>query len=222
VAGAYCGAPPRPETGKGELSRIGRPAVKTCEDPQTVATESFGPTRKGHVGADTPAPAVTGLSAVFQRRYLPDVCQFTAGSVGVGSAPQSRSRRSLALAPSSFVNDLDWSDEFLGVPLRPSRPRETRHGSLLTWLASLRVLGAPPTDRRIAGGHQTAVAGPDHYPVGTRAELWRRLESHEITAAEFLRGRKRLEAEGERAVWGLPPRQRAAPRSFERHVTVRY
>lgn len=208
--------------GTEELSRSGRPAVSTREDFHTVATDSFAPTRKERAGTDTPAPAVTGLSPAFQRRYLPEACQFTAGSVDLRPVSQVRSRRSLALARCSRVSAADWSDEFLGTPLRSSRPREMRPASPPAWLESLRVVGAPPMERGTAEGYQEAAAGQNQRPVRKRAELWRKLENGEISATEFLRGRKRLGAEGGKAVWRLPARQRAEPPNCKQHATARY
>ena len=77
-------------------------------------------------------------------------------------------------------------------------------------------------ERGTAEGYQEAVAGQNQRPVRKRAELWRKLESGEITATEFLRGRKRLGAEGGKVVWRLPARQRAELPNREHHATGRY
>ena len=154
-------------------------------------------------------PAKARVSAAYNCRYLPDASQFAAASLSRRLPSPANFTGPITLARLFGTRGADWPREFRLTPFRPGRPREMGLVKALAWLVSSPVLGAPRMVHGIAKGVRDAAWQEERSLEEELLALRMRLETGEITEAEFEREKARIEAAGEEPVAKTPPAKRA-------------
>jgi len=174
-----------------------RNTAEKGEGPRKKAKASVAPTENGPTGAAAGLPPGAGLSTARNCRHLPEAGQVPAVSVSRGLPSPASFTGRVTLARLFGTEVADWPRGFKKTPFRPGRPREVGLVSALAWLVSSPVLGAPRLVHGIAQSVWDAASREERDLAEELLALRMRLETGEITDAEFQRGKKRIEAAAE-------------------------
>jgi len=177
----------RPSGGNGKGVRRAaapRAAVKKAE-PTTTATGLL--------------PA-TVVSKAHTCRHLPSASQFPAASVSRRLRSPANVTGRITLARHFGTRGTDWPAEFRDTPFRPGRPKEMGLVSALAWLLSQPVLGGARFVHRIAKGVRDAASRQKRSVAEQLLAMRMKLETGDITQAEFRRLKAQIEAAGEQPV----------------------
>ncbi len=150
--------------------------------------------RPEHTKVAPGLPPTARVSATHHCRYLPDVSQFPAASTISAKLPSPANFSGpITLARHFGTRGTNWPREFRRTPFRPGRARKMGLLSALAWLLSSPVLWVPRMVYGIAKGFRNAVSQEQRNLVEELLALRMRLETGEITQAEFQRARARIE-----------------------------
>lgn len=153
-----------------------------------------------------PTIAATGLphAAVVSKarhcRYLPDASQFPSASLSGRLPSPAMATGQITLARLFGTRGANWPAEFRRTPFRPGRPKEVGLVSALAWLLSQPVLGGPRLVHRIAKGVRDAASKQKRSLAEELLALRMKLETGDITEAEFRRLKAQIDAAGKEPV----------------------
>jgi len=149
---------------------------------------------------DTGPPPTAVVSKAHTCRHLPSAGQFPAASVsGCLRSPANVTGR-ITLARHFGTRGTNCPAEFRDIPFRPGRPKEMGLVSALAWLLSQPVLGGPRLVHRIAKGVRDAASRQKRSVAEQLLAMRMKLETGDITQAEFHRLKTQIEAAGEQPV----------------------
>ncbi len=174
----------RPSGGDGEGARRAaapRAAAKKAEP--TIAAAALPPT--------------AAVSKVRTCRYLPGAGQFPAASISRRLPSPANVTGRITLARHFGTRGANWPAEFRDTPFRPGRPKEIGLISALAWFLSQPVLGGPRLVHRIAKGVRDAASRQKRSAAEQLLAMRMKLETGDITQAEFRRLKAQIEAAGE-------------------------
>ena len=150
--------------------------------------------------ADTGPPPTVSVSKAHTCRHLPSASQFPAASVSGRLRSPANVTGRITLARLFGTRGTDWPAEFRDVPFRPGRPKEMGLVSALAWLLSQPVLGGLRFVHRIAKGVRDAASRQKRSVAEQLLAMRMKLETGDITQAEFHRLKTQIEAAGEQPV----------------------
>ncbi len=127
---------------------------------------------------------------------LPGASEFPAISISARLPSPANATGRVTLARLFGTRGANWPREFRRMPFRPGPPQEIGLMGALVGFVSSPVLGAPRMVHGIAKGVRDA-AREEQSPEKQVLALRMRLETGEITEAEFERQKARIEARAE-------------------------
>jgi len=129
-------------------------------------------------------------------RYLPGASQFPGASLSRRLPSPANVTGPITLARLFGTRGANWPAEFRRLPFRPGRPKEIGLVGALVSILSSPVLGGPRFVRGIAKGVQDAASERKRSLAEELLALRMKLESGDITEAEFRRRKAQIDAAG--------------------------
>ncbi len=174
-----------------------RPSGGDGEGARRAAAPRAAAKKAEHAIAAAGLPPTAAVSKVRTCRYLAGAGQFPAASVSRRLRSPANVTGRITLARHFGTRGADWPAEFRDTPFRPGRPKEMGLVSALAWLLSQPVLGGPRLVHRIAKGVRDAASRQKRSVAEQLLAMRMKLETGDITQAEFRRLKAQIEAAGE-------------------------